>query len=194
MPGLLARFTARHPQVCPSLVITDSAGVVNELLARKAEIGFLGAPMAHGRLRLIPFAEDEIALMAPADHPFSEKQAIALADLSGQPLIEREGGSGTLESLRRLLAQRGLRLPDHRVAMVVGTSQAQLAAIEAGLGLGFVSRLALANRPNLRVAVVQIEGLSLRRTLYVAHEEAPISPIAQAIIRFVTEKANHEST
>ncbi len=52
--------------------------------------------------------------------------------------VERSGGSGTLKSLHQLLADRGLALPDHRVAMVVGSSNAEIAAIEAGVGLGFV--------------------------------------------------------
>ncbi|MCL5961844.1 MAG: LysR family transcriptional regulator [Chloroflexi bacterium] len=188
VPGLLAQFTVRHQHVKPSLLITDSAGVARELLARKAEIGFLGAPVGRRRLRLISFAEDEIVLAVPAGHPLADKRKISLCDLAGQPLVEREGGSGTLESLRRLLMQQGQRLPEYRVAMVVGTSQAQLAAIEAGVGLGFVSSLALTNRSNLKATAVEIEGVKLTRTLYLAHEHAPLSAVAQTFVRFVESR------
>lgn len=188
LPGLLARFTARHPGVRPSLVITDSAGVAGELLARRAEVGFLGAPMGERRLRLAPFAEDEIVLAVPVGHPLAERGSIALADLAGQPLVEREGGSGTLDSLKRLLAERGQRLPEHRVAMVLGTAQAQLAAVESGVGLGFVSHLALANRPFGKVVGVKIDGVTLARTLYLAHELAPLSAVAQAFVRFALQR------
>lgn len=188
VPGLLAAFTARYPNVRPSLLVTDSAGVVQEVLARKVEVGFLGAPMVRRRLRLIPFAKDEIILVAPEAHPFAEKKEVTLAELAGQPFVEREGGSGTLESLRRLLAQQDLALPAHRVAMVVGTSQAMLGAVEAGLGIGFVSSLALASRPNMKVVGVAIKGVTLKRTLYLAHEHAPLSPTAQAFVRFVMDR------
>lgn len=193
VPGLMASFTARHPGVRPSLLIADSAGVVSELLARRAELGFLGAPMGSHRLRLIPFAEDEIVLAVPAGHPFAQREYMALSDLEGKPLVEREGGSGTLKSLRRLLAEQGLRMPEHRVAMVVGTSQAQLTAIEAGIGIGFLSSFALASRSPGKVVGVRIEGVSLRRTLYLAHEHAPLSALAQAFVRFVAVGQNEHN-
>ncbi|MBI2955177.1 MAG: LysR family transcriptional regulator [Chloroflexi bacterium] len=188
VPRILAKFSARYPRVQPNLVITDSAGVVERLLAREAEIGFLGAHIAYRRLRLIPFAEDEIVLVVPTGHPFAETGKITLADLGGQPIVEREGGSGTLGSLKRILAQRGVSLPEHRVAMVAGTSQAQLAAIEAGVGVGFVSGLALASRSASKLAGVEIEGVRLRRTLYLAHDRAPLLPIAQALVDLVIEQ------
>lgn len=187
VPGILARFSMLFSHVRPDLIITDSAGVVEALLSGKAEIGFLGAPMVNRRLHLIPFTEDEIVLMIPADHPFAEKRAVPLADLAGQSFVERSGGSGTLESLRRILAQHGQLLPQHRVVMIAGTSQAQLAAIEAGVGLGFVSKLALANRSLPRVVAVEIEGMELRRTLYLAYGRAPLSSAAQALVDFVIE-------
>ncbi|TAK30431.1 MAG: LysR family transcriptional regulator [Chloroflexota bacterium] len=183
VPGLLAAFTARHPRVCPSLVVTDSAGVVEELLAGRAEVGFTGAMMAQRRLQLDPVAEDEIVLVVPANHPFAAKGMIELAELAGLPFVERGSGSGTLESLKSLLAREGLSLPQHRVAMVVATSQSQLMAIETGVGLGFVSSLALDSRPSLKLARVTVEGLSLKRTLYLAHERHSLSPIAQAFVR-----------
>lgn len=184
VPGLLARFTAQHPEVRPSLTVTDSAGVIEEVLARRAEVGFLGAHLTHQHLRLVPFAEDEIMLVVPADHPFAGSGAVDMSDIAGQPLVEREGGSGTLGSLRRLLSEQGLELPAHRVVMVVGTSQAQLTAIEAGVGLGFVSSLALSSRSSLKVASVQINGVKLRRTLYLAHEQGTLSTTAQAFVGF----------
>ncbi len=185
VPAILAKFSTKFPQVRLNLLVTDSGGVAEELLARRAEVGFLGAPMHHRNLRLTPFAEDEIVLAIPVGHPFADKRSIPLADLAGQTFVERSGGSGTLGSLRQILAQHDLFLPEHRVAMVVGTSQAQLAAIEAGVGLGFVSSLALANRSHVKVIGVEIEGIELKRTLYIAHESAPLSPIAQALVDFV---------
>ena len=187
VPALLASFTARHPKVRPSLVVTDSAGAARELLARRADAAFLGAPLIHPQVRLVPFREDEIVLAVPIGHRFSQRGAIALADLSGEPLVEREGGSGTLDSLRRLLEQQGLRMPEHQVTMVAGSTQAQLAAIEAGVGLGFVSSLALANQAHRGVFGVRIEEVSLKRALYLAYVPSSLSPVAESFVQSVTE-------
>lgn len=187
VPGILARFSARFPRVSHSLLIADSARVAEELLGQRAEVGFLGAAISQPRLHLIPLVEDEIVLVVPADHPFARKRVIVLSDLEGQPFVERGEGSGTLGSLRRILAQHGLSLPQHTVAWLAGTSQIQLAAIEAGAGLGFLSSLALANRLDTRVIGVEIEGIKLKRTLYLAYLNQPLTPAAQALVDFVKE-------
>ena len=46
---------------------------------------------AMARLRLRPFAEDKIVLVAPIDHPFAQRGTVELADLAAQPFVEREG-------------------------------------------------------------------------------------------------------
>ncbi len=195
VPGILARFSAIYPRVRPSLITTDSAGVAEALLARRAEIGFLGAKVVEQRLRLIPFSEDEIVLVVPAVHPLADKPSVVLADLASQTFVERSEGSGTLGSLKRILSEHGMHLPEHSVAMIAGTSQVQLAAIEAGVGLGFVSSLALANRSQLRVKGMSLEGMKIRRTLYLAHENAPLSLAAQTLVDFICEqKDEHGST
>ncbi len=187
VPELLARFTAGHPKVRPSLVVSDSTGAAKEVLAHRADVGFLGAPLSHPHLRLVPFGEDEIVLAVPIGHQLAQKGTVALADLTGQAMVEREGGSGTLESLRRLLEQQGLRVPDHQVAMVAGTIQAQAAAIEAGVGVGFVSSLALANRASGKLTCVGLERLHLKRALYLAYAPGSLSPVAEGFVQFVLE-------
>lgn len=187
VPGLLARFANRHPGVRPNLLVTDSAGVVAELLAGRADVGFLGAAVEHSRLRLSPVGEDEIILAAPAGHPLAGRGAVSLDDLAGESFVEREGGSGTLESLKRLLSERGLTMPDHQVVITAGTSQTQLAAIEAGAGLGFVSSMALDSREHPRVVRVALRGLSFRRTLYLACDPSSVTAVGSEFVRFVTE-------
>lgn len=186
LPGILARFSGRFPEVRPRLLVMDSASVAEALRARRAEVGFLRALTSPQHLRFFPLAEDEIVLVVPLDHPFAEKRVISLAELAGQPFVERADGSGRFGSLKRNFARRGLHLPEHRVVMAVGSSQVHLAAIEAGVGIGFVSRLAIANRPQVKVAEVEIDGIKIKRTLYLAYGSEPLSSAARALVDFIT--------
>lgn len=186
VPGFVARFVARHPEVQPEIAIADSTAVVEEVLARRADVGFVGARLPRSGLRFVTVAWDEVVLAVPVSHPFADRPAIDLAELAGQPFVEREGGSGTSLSVRRALAERGLSLPPHRVVMVVNTTQAMVSAIQRGYGIGFVSSLALADRAPGRIAAVRLAGLQLRRALYLVYEARRALPLpASAFVAFV---------
>ena len=190
VPRLLAEFTARHAAVGAQVAIMDTAEVIERLLDHQYEIGFTGALEDRPRLAWLKLAEDEIVLAVPAGHPFAGRETIELGELAGEKLIEREDGSGTFTSLRRLLAERGAELPPHQVAMVLGSTQAILTAIRQGLGLGFISNLALASGASTSVVPVRLAGLPLHRDLYATYEPARlVTPVLTAFIDFLQENA-----
>jgi DNA-binding transcriptional LysR family regulator len=92
-------------------------------------------------------------------------------DLHGQPLVLREEGSGTRRSVEAALVAAGLRLPRNGVVLTLGSTQAILQAVAQGLGLGFVSARAAAQaQADGRLACVGLEGVDLRRDLYLAYQ------------------------
>jgi DNA-binding transcriptional LysR family regulator len=192
-PTLLAQFTTRYSLVRPSLRITDSISVVNDLVAHRAEVGFLGTTPDSRSLCLIPIATDEIILAVPPSHPFAKRPSVKLTDLVGQSVIEREEGAGPRNRLIEAISEAGTQLPEYHVAMVMGSSESQLAAIEAGVGVGFLSSLALRDRTNRNVIGIHVDGLDLSRTFYLAHERTPLSGVAKAFVSFVAEAYKHFS-
>ncbi len=177
VPRLVAGFTERYPDVRPVVFTSDSEAVVNELLERRWDLGFVGARIERNGLRYAPVAEDEIILAVPAHHELAGRGEITLEALAEQRFVDREGGSGTLLSVRRALAERGLSLPPHRVCMTLSTTQAIVSAVRAGYGIGFVSSMALADRSDGRVVGVRLAGIPLRRTLYMVHETRRVLPL-----------------
>jgi DNA-binding transcriptional LysR family regulator len=155
VPDLVAAFGSRYPSVRSLVTITDTAAVVEELEQGQADVGFAGARLPAGGLLNEAIAEDEVMLAVPTSHRLAGQETVALAELAGERFVEREGGSGTLLSLHRALAARGLRLPPHQVVMELSTTQAVLSAVAGGHGLGWVSSLALAGRTRERVEAVR---------------------------------------
>jgi DNA-binding transcriptional LysR family regulator len=195
VPRLVADFTARHPGARAVVFTTDSAGVAEELLDGRWDVGFVGARLARGRLRFDPVAGDEIVLAVPAHHPFARRREVALAALAGQPFVEREGGSGTLLSVRRALAARGLEWPVGRACLTVTTTRGVLAAVRAGHGIGFVSSLALAEEVDGRVVAVRLAGVPLVRQLCLVRERRRVlSPVASRFVDFVLREARAPDT
>ncbi|HZS02054.1 MAG TPA: LysR family transcriptional regulator [Chloroflexota bacterium] len=185
VPRLVGDFTAQHPEVRAIVFSADSRGVVDEVLARRWDCGFVGARLDRKGLRYEPLIEDEVVLAVPAFHPFARQASVELADLAGQSFVEREDGSGTILSVRTALAERGLSLPPYRVSMTLSTTQAIVSAVAEGYGIGFVSSLALADRAAGRVAAVRLAELPLRRLLYLVREEQRVlPPVARRFIDF----------
>ena len=171
LPGLLAAFHARHPDVQLRSTVADTDQVARQLLAAEADIGFVGAlPKGAGDLRLERLVSDEIVLVLPPGHPLTHRPSLVPADLAGWPLILREEGSGTRRSVERALAAAGLSLRREDVILVLGSTQAVLQAVAQGLGVGFASTLAAAPAQAAgHLACVRVAGLGLQRDLYLAY-------------------------
>lgn len=189
VPGWVAGFTELYPEVHPQVFVADSAEVVAEVRERRWDVGFVGTHIPGRDLLYEEIAYDEVVLAVPSAHPFAKRSSVALAELHGQPFLEREGGSGTLSSFRAALTTRGLPFPQYRVVMVLNLTNAILSAVRNGHGLGLVSILALQERSPDGVAHVRIAELPRSRPLYMVRERRrPLPTVSITFAEWV--KAN----
>ncbi|MBI2910999.1 MAG: hypothetical protein HYY05_02570, partial [Chloroflexi bacterium] len=93
-------------------------------------------------------------------------------ELAGERFLTRESGSGTMRSVMDLLERAGISLPALQAGSSFGSTQALLSAVEAGLGVAFISRYAAERSLRLGlVRTVALEGLILRRDLFLVYVE-----------------------
>ena len=191
LPGLLAEFRKAHPEVRVSVSISDTAEVTTRLLADRADIGIIGSVPSRPGLRLEQLMGDEIVLAVPPDHPFAGQVAVPVEELRGQPLIQREEGSGTRRSVEQAVAAAGLSLPTEVPAFTLGSTQAVLQAVAQGLGLGFVSARAAAQiEADGHLACVRLAGVDLTRSLCLAIlPERMGDPLIARFIEFAQAQA-----
>lgn len=170
LPGLLAAFRTRYPQVEVHMTVSDTADVATRLLADQADVGVIGSTIRRPGLRLERLVGDEIVLAVPPGHPFAGREQVTVEELQGQPLVWREEGSGTRRSVEMALTATGVSLPPGQIALTLGSTQAVLQAVEQGLGVGFVSARAAAQaQADGHLACVRLAGVDLRRDLYLAY-------------------------
>ncbi len=170
LPGLLAAFRVEYPEVEVQMAISDTADVASKLLAGEADVGVIGSNIGQPGLCLERLVGDEVVLAVPPDHPFAGRERVSVEELRGQPLILREEGSGTRRSVEAAMVAAGVRLPRDHAALILGSSQAILQAVEQGLGMGFVSARAAAHaQTDGRLACVRLAGVDLGRDLYLAY-------------------------
>ena len=186
VPGWVAGFTQLHPDVHPQVFVADSREVVEELRERRWDLGFVGTEVPARDLTYEEVAHDQVVLAVPSSHPFAGRASVSLADLNGQPFLEREGGSGTLSSFRSALTTRGLPFPEYKVVMVLNSTHAILSAVSNGYGLGLVSILAMRPNPPSGVSAVRIKELPRRRPLFlVRSRHRPLPTAASAFAEWV---------
>ena len=191
LPQKLGEFTKKFPQVKPILRIGDSAGVIADLLDGKVEIGFVGFNDKDGRLIFEKIWDDEMIVAVPKGHPWSMRKSIEVAELRSEKFISREHGSGTLDSIGKLLAKRkqpGRELLN--ITMELGSTAAVKEALMAGYGFSILSRISIRHELDQgSIVEVPIRGVKLERGFYqVFHSRRPFHPIAQAFRDFLKRR------
>ena len=188
LPPKLGKFIRKYPRVKPILRIGDSAGIVEEVLDGKVEIGFVGFKNADARLSFDKIWQDEMVLTVSKNHPWSRRKFVQLVDLRSQNFISRERGSGTLDSFRYLMTRKRRSAEDLiHVAMELGSTAAVKEALISGCGVSIMSRTSIRRELADGILVdVPIRGLKMERNFYeVCYKQRPLSPVAQAFRKFL---------
>ena len=190
LPPIVAQFKSLHPAITARMMISDSLSVISRIQNSEYEIGFCGTLPEGTDLTAFKIAEDEIVLIVLPEHPFAQREEVSFGELEKESLILREETSGTQRSLESLLLTAGFDLNRCTPSLVLGSTQAVISAVEAGIGIAFVSNLAINKSLALRlVKVVALEGLRLRRDFYcIYRKERIVSRLLEEFIAFVESR------
>lgn len=174
LPAWLASFrtAARRPgSPAPDIVLTEgnTGSVIGQVTEGTADLGFTEGPHQPAGLRSSVIGHDRLAVVVAPGHPWARRRCpVSAAELSSTPLVGREGGSGTRDTLSAALAARlGPGTPQAPAALSVSTAAAVRAAVLAGAAPAVISELAVTDDLAAgRLVAIQIPELDLRRTLY----------------------------
>ncbi|MFP5235422.1 MAG: LysR substrate-binding domain-containing protein [Acidobacteriota bacterium] len=175
LPRLLVEFRAMHPRVIVTLLGGNTEAVVHAVEQQSVALGLIEGPPRSRDVRVQPFLVDELVLIVPAAHEWAERGSIAAGELADAPLLMRERGSGTRHVVELALEKSGLKRGSLHIAMEFDATEGIKSAVEAGLGVGFVSRWALAKDARLGsgFAIVEVDGVRVQRDLLIAFAAGP---------------------
>jgi DNA-binding transcriptional LysR family regulator len=137
---LVAGFLRAHPEVALTLEVANTEEIARQVANFELDVGLIEGEVEHPDLATTPWRDDHLVVFCGVRHPLARKRALTDKDLLSAEWIVRERGSGTRQTFDR--AMRGL-LSELRVALTLRQTEAIKRAVEAGLGLGCVSRIAL---------------------------------------------------
>ncbi|HTO12814.1 MAG TPA: selenium metabolism-associated LysR family transcriptional regulator [Candidatus Binatia bacterium] len=187
LPALIGGFRVKYPDVSISLRIGPSRQVQDWVEQGHVEIGVVGAAPTSRALETRRLMADDLVLIVPPEHPLVARKAVTLEDVRREPLIVRERGSGSRETLEDGLKEAGLDLGAFHVVGEIASTQAVKQAVRAGLGVSFVSQRAVEDECRARLlACVKVRNLNVSRAFHlITHKDRSRSPLAQAFLAFV---------
>lgn len=170
LPHALGRFSQLFPGVMTSLGVRNTDGILSLIHAGELDVAVVedepAASRTHGWEKA-PLWHDELVLITAPEHPWARRGRIRLDALRGQPIIFRQKDSLTRQLILDRLSQVGMA-PEHLTTRFeLDNTESIKHAVMAGLGVGFVSRQAVAveRRAGLLSEVV-VEDVTIERTLW----------------------------
>jgi len=166
----LRAAAARRGTPVPELTLTatNSSHAVADVADGAADVGFIESPSAPTGLRSKVVASDELVVVVAPDHRWARRpRPVGPVELAQTPLISRETGSGTRDSLISALKRAGCD-PAHQAPPVLELSSAAAvrAAVLSSQAPAVMSRLSIADDLAFgRLSEVSTPELDLRRHL-----------------------------
>lgn len=188
IPALLGRFSRRWPEVTVSLDVTNRQELLRQLAENSIDLAIMGQPPPEADVDAAVFMDNPLVVVAPPQHALARRRAIPLARLQQETFLVREPGSGTRIAMERFFAGRGVVL---RTGMELGSNEAIKQAVQAGLGLGLLSRATIEQELALaRLVELDVQGLPIMRHWYVVHRRGKrLSAAAEAFRGFLLADA-----
>lgn len=138
--GIMARFMAEHPNARVSMEVANTATIARRVAEFKLDIGLIEGEVRMPELEAIPWRDDELVVFCAPSHPLVRQGPLGDDELRSATWILREPGSGTRQTFET--AMRGL-VPELKVLLELQHTEAIKRAVEAGLGIGCLSRVTL---------------------------------------------------
>jgi DNA-binding transcriptional LysR family regulator len=184
LPGLVETFQSCHPTIRLRLKIGGSTQIVQDLLQGEVELAVVGALTKDHLLDSEDLFADELVLIAHPRHPWAGRGSVALQELTGQPFILRESGSGTRAVAMQALKDAGFDPANLQAMAEMGSTEAVRQCVKAGLGISILSSLAVAEDVRQgALAIVPLQGLTIQRPLYlVQRKNRQLSPLGQLFL------------
>ncbi len=184
VPHLFAAFKRQYPEVNLQLVVVNHAQTIRRLSANRDDLLIMSQVPQDMSLEFLPFLDNPIIAVAPADHPLFKRATLKLQDLCGYPLLVREQGSGTRKAIEDYCHQKRAHFQQ---TIELGSMESQREGVIAGLGIALLSRHAV--RRELESGALRelpVSELPLMRSWCLVHPRGKyLSPVAQTFFAFI---------
>jgi DNA-binding transcriptional LysR family regulator len=189
---LIGDYMQQSPGSRVELAVQNTSAIIEQVAHFKLDLGLIEGDSHHPDLLITPWVDDELVIFAAPDHPLANKKNLSLQDLANESWILRERGSGTRQVFDAAMRHQ---LTNLKVLLELEHTEAIKRAVESGLGIGCISRLALKDafrRGSL--SPLEIAGLDLKRQFnFVMHKQKFLTAGISAFLKLCREVTENVS-
>lgn len=160
LPKLLSSFIHKHEQVDPDIRISNTEDVISAVEKGQVHLGLIEGPALHSQLCITPWCEDQLQVFCRPDHPLAAAGKLSAEQICEQRWVLREPGSGTRAVFDAAVQQVSGQV---KLALALNRQEAIKQSVKAGLGIGCLSGLSIAEQVAAGELVILQTPLELRR-------------------------------
>lgn len=190
IPGFLAYAKKKQPGIHYRVAEGDSAEVIQKIMRFEDEIGIGSICPANMKCTATPLLEDKIVLITPNTKKYRALKGVMDCEiLKKEEFVVRENGSGTRASGDSLEKMLGLHVDQIKVAAEVHSTESVKRAVSEGVGIAFISGLAVRDYvEQKRLLMFDFSEALTRRELYLLkHVERNLSRTSECAVELLKE-------
>lgn len=142
LPSVIADFKKNHPKIMISVFIGNTKRIVDLLNSGILDLGLVEGETSRHKIKVEQLITDELTFIIPPLHHWAKKKTISILEITKEPFILREEGSGTRQMIEKYLLSHGININDMRIALVLGSTESIKEAVENGMGISIISKWA----------------------------------------------------
>ncbi|MFM4984755.1 LysR substrate-binding domain-containing protein [Aeromonas veronii] len=187
LPTLLAS-SKQELGLPPKVTINNTHLLCHALANFELDMALIEGENHHPDLLAEPWLQDEMLVVAPPGHPLANKKELSLSRLGGEAWVLREAQSGSRE---QFIQQIQPDLPRWQPGLELNTLEAVMLAVEKGLGISFISRLAASDRlADGRLIALPLSRRFPRQLSLIWHKQKYHSTSLRHFIHFCRAQVN----
>lgn len=187
LPGRLAPWMARHPQIDVELRERQSMEIARSIAAGSAEIGILSDAAATDALHLQPFAIDRLVVVTARGHSLAAMTRVRFVELVDQPVVGLAAGA-LQDHIDANAATIGVRL---KFRVKLRTFEGICQMVGKGVGIGIVPEMVARRcKSAAQIAIIPLADAWATRQLSVCvRKQDDLAPPAKSLFEHLTSKA-----
>mgnify|MGYP002777008348 CR=1 FL=1 len=171
LPRMIGYFRSKYPEVSVQLQVHSTRRTSWGVANGQVDLAIIGGEVPaelQETLRIIPYADDELALILPVAHPLAKVEMIQKEDLYRLKFITLDSQSTIRKVIDKVLSRCDIDTKRLKVEMELNSIEAIKNAVQSGLGAAFVSVTAIEKELFMNVLHrAPIKDVEVRRTLSV---------------------------
>ncbi len=175
LPAYLQKFQANHPDI--NLHIKSGVTYWQDIQLSEIDIlffeGEMDIPNLPAYYEKLPWCADEIIAIVPLDHPLAIHSEVPVQGFQAYPIIWREPSSGVRKIMEGFFTAQDIQ-PQRYVE--VADVESVGAMVQAGLGVGFITRTVFERRGDWGLQGVRIAAPSPVWKSFIAVPKSPQRP------------------